>query len=74
MKLAYPTRHEKVGAERRLQFNAPNGLFMEMAAQFINVTNKTIKTGDAYGVEMSYEPVTLRIVADKGVLWSSGSQ
>ncbi|UWU84905.1 hypothetical protein N2605_00105 [Bradyrhizobium yuanmingense] len=49
-----------------------NGLVMLMAAQFINVTEKTIKTGDAYGVGLNCEPVTLKIVTDKGT-WTGGA-
>ncbi|WLC16302.1 hypothetical protein [Bradyrhizobium diazoefficiens] len=45
---------------------------MLLAAQFINVTNTTIKTGDAYGVGVSCEPVTVKIVTDKGT-WTGGA-
>lgn len=37
-----------------------------LAAQFINVTNTTIKTGDAYAVGIRCEPVTVKIITDKG--------
>lgn len=42
------------------------GFAMLLAAQFINVTNTTINTGDAYGIGVSCEPVTVKIVTDKG--------
>jgi hypothetical protein len=44
-----------------------------MASQFINVSDKTIKTGDAYGIGVSCEPVNVKIVTDKGS-WSGGSK
>lgn len=45
---------------------------MLLAAKLINVTNTTIKTGDAYGVGVSCEPVTVKIVTDKGT-WTGGA-
>jgi hypothetical protein len=48
-----------------------NGLVMLMAARFINVTDKTIRTGDAYGIGVSCEPVGVKIITDKGA-WSGG--
>jgi hypothetical protein len=50
-----------------------NGLVMLMAAQIINVNDKTIRTGDAYGIGVSCEPVSVKIVTDKGA-WSGGSK
>jgi hypothetical protein len=50
-----------------------NGLVMLMAAQFINVIDKTIRTGDAYGIGVSCEPVGVKIITDKGT-WSGGSK
>jgi hypothetical protein len=44
-----------------------------MASQFINVTDKTIRTGDAYGIGVSCEPVGVKIITDKGD-WSGGSK
>jgi hypothetical protein len=49
------------------------GLATIMAAQFINVSNKTIKKGDAYGVGVTCEPVDVAIVTDKGA-WKGGSE
>ena len=43
-----------------------------LAAQFINVTNTTIRTGDAYGIGVSCEPVTVKIITDKGT-WTGGA-
>lgn len=37
-----------------------------LASRFINVDNKTIKTGDTYGIGVSCEPVTVKIVTDRG--------
>lgn len=48
-----------------------NGLVMLLAARFINVTDTTIKTGDAYGIGVSCEPVRVKIVTDKGT-WTGG--
>lgn len=47
------------------------GFATVLAAQFINVSNTTIKTGDAYGVGIGCEPVNVKIVTDKGT-WSGG--
>jgi hypothetical protein len=44
-----------------------------MASQFINVKDKTLNKGDAYGVGVSCEPVDVEIVTDKGT-WSGGSR
>jgi hypothetical protein len=48
------------------------GLVWAMTAPFINVDNKTIKMGDAYAIGMSCEPVSIKIITDKGT-WSGGS-
>jgi hypothetical protein len=42
-----------------------------LAGRFINVNNTTIKTGDTYGIGVSCEPVTVKIVTDKGT-WTGG--
>jgi hypothetical protein len=49
------------------------GLATVMAAQYINVRNKTIKTGDTYGIGVSCEPVSVKIITDKGT-WTSTSK
>ncbi|UPK26763.1 hypothetical protein [Bradyrhizobium sp. 195] len=67
-----PITIEQVVVNGRPECVLDNGLVMLMAAQFINVTEKTIKTGDAYGVGLSCEPVTLKIVTDKGT-WTGGA-
>jgi hypothetical protein len=68
-----PITIEQVIVNGRPECTSTNGLVLLIATQVINVTNKTIKTGDAYGVGMNCEPVSVRIITDKGV-WSSGSQ
>jgi hypothetical protein len=68
-----PVTIEQVIVNGRPECTSNNGLVMLMAAQFINVSNKTIRTGDAYGVGVSCEPVSVRIVTDKGA-WSGGSK
>jgi hypothetical protein len=45
--------------------------FTLMAALFINVNNKTLNQGDAFGIGLSCEPVDVKIVTDKGT-WSGG--
>ena len=47
-------------------------LVQVMAAQFINVSNTTLKKGDAYGAGVSCEPVDAMIVTDKGT-WKGGT-
>jgi hypothetical protein len=44
-----------------------------MASQIINVRDKTLNKGDAYGVGVSCEPVDVKIVTDKGT-WSGGTR
>jgi hypothetical protein len=68
-----PVTIEQVIVNGRPECTSSNGLLMLLAAQFINVTEKTIKTGDAYGIGMSCEPVNIKIVTDKGA-WSGGSK
>jgi hypothetical protein len=48
-------------------------IVMLMASQFMNVTDKTLSKGDAYGVGVSCEPVDVKIVTDKGT-WSGGTR
>ncbi|MCK1298370.1 hypothetical protein IVB33_38995 [Bradyrhizobium sp. 24] len=67
-----PITVEQVLVNGRPECISNNGLAMLMAAQFINMTDKTIKTGDAYGIGLSCEPVTLKIVTDKGN-WTGGA-
>lgn len=67
-----PITIEQVLVNGRTECASNNGLVMLMAAQFINVTEKTIRTGDAYGIGLSCEPVTLKIVTDKGT-WTGGA-
>jgi len=47
------------------------GLVTLLAAQHINVSNKTIRMGDAYGVGISCDPVSVKITTDHGE-WSGG--
>lgn len=68
-----PVTIEQVIVNGRQECISNNGLVMLVAAQFINVTNKTIKTGDAYGIGVSCEPVSVKIITDKGP-WSGGSK
>jgi hypothetical protein len=68
-----PITIDQVIVNGRPECISTNGLVTLIAAQIINVTNKTIKTGDAYGVGISCEPVSLKIVTDKGA-WNAGSK
>jgi hypothetical protein len=69
-----PVTIEQVIVNGRPECTSNNGgLIMLMAAQFINVTDKTIRTGDAYGIGVSCEPVGVKIITDKGA-WSGGSK
>jgi hypothetical protein len=71
-----PVTIEQVVVNDRPECTAITGLqgfATIMATPFINVSNKTIKTGDAYGIGVSCEPVSVKIVTDKGA-WSSGSK
>ena len=49
------------------------GLAKLMASQFINVNEKTLNKGDAYGVGMSCEPVDVQIETNRGT-WRGGSR
>lgn len=66
-----PVTIEQVIVNSRPECLLKNGLVLVVASQHINVSNKTIRTGDAYGVGLSCEPVTVKIVTDKGE-WNSG--
>jgi hypothetical protein len=66
-----PITIEQVLINGRSECILNNGLVTLMAAQFINVTNKIIRTGDAYGVGLGCEPVSVKILTDKGA-WTGG--
>ncbi|MDA9448709.1 hypothetical protein XI04_09010 [Bradyrhizobium sp. CCBAU 11430] len=70
-----PVTIEKVVVNGRPECVPDDGVAnfaMLLAAQFINVTNRTIKTGDAYGIGLRCEPVSVKIVTDKGT-WTGGA-
>jgi hypothetical protein len=69
-----PITIERVVVNGREECTSEDGLqaFLTLlASRFINVKNKTLSQGDAYGVGVSCEPVDVKIVTDKGT-WSGG--
>ena len=68
-----PITIEQVVVNGRPECTSENGLVMLVASQFINVTGKNIKTGDAYGIGVNCEPISLKIVTDKGD-WTGGNK
>jgi hypothetical protein len=70
-----PVTIEQVIVNGRSECTSNTGfhaIVLLMASQFINVRDKTLNKGDAYGVGVSCEPVDVKIVTDKGT-WSGGS-
>lgn len=71
-----PVTIKEVTVNGRKECTPDNGLqalaFL-MASRFINVSNKTIRKGDAYGIGITCEPVDVEIVTDKGT-WAGGKR
>jgi hypothetical protein len=71
-----PVTIEQVVVNGRSACTSDTGLqaiALLMASQFVNVKEKILSKGDAYGVGVSCEPVDVKIVTDKGT-WNGGSR
>jgi hypothetical protein len=68
-----PVTVEQVIVNGRAECTSVQDLVLFIASRFINVTEKTIKKGDAFSVGVSCEPVDVKIVTDKGT-WSGGTR